>query len=123
MLKDSNPLFNNFDPENSLFNLTKSHNKAVQNVRVFVNDQGEQVKDEVLYENIVSYSQKFHWVFLVVGLFADGQQKLVRRESPGAFRAVYELTADLLRKSILSVEELDRARGNVLTQIASKRDR
>jgi len=63
VLKDSNPLFNNFDPENSLFNLTKSHNKAVQNVRVFVNDQGEQVKDEVLYENIVSFSQTFHWVF------------------------------------------------------------
>ena len=54
MIKDPNPLFNNFNYDNSLFNKQKLHSKAVQNCRIYINQKGEQVKNEVLYENIVS---------------------------------------------------------------------
>ena len=54
MIKDPNPLFNNFNNDNSLFNKQKLHTKAVQNCRIYINSKGEQVKNEVLYENIVS---------------------------------------------------------------------
>jgi uncharacterized protein YukJ len=54
MIKDPNPLFNNFNYDNSLFNKQKLHTKAVQNCRIYINSKGEQVKNEVLYENIVS---------------------------------------------------------------------
>jgi hypothetical protein len=56
LIKDKHPLFNNFDAENSLLNNVRIPNKVVQNVRVFVNEDGEQVKNQIQYESLVSLS-------------------------------------------------------------------
>ncbi len=37
----SNPLFIDYDPENSLLNEPKTRNKALQNNRIYVDDKGE----------------------------------------------------------------------------------
>lgn len=47
LLKDKNPLFNDFDVENSLFNNVKLQYKINQNSKVFVTENGEQIKNKV----------------------------------------------------------------------------
>lgn len=53
-MEDKNPLFNNFDYENSLFNKVTLTTKTNQNSRIYVNDQGEQNKNKVQYQHLVS---------------------------------------------------------------------
>jgi len=47
-------LFNNFQPENSLLNNIQLEKKVSQNARVYVTKEGEQVKNQIQYENLVS---------------------------------------------------------------------
>ena len=49
----SNPLFQEFDPDNSLLNEVKSMSKALQNNRIYVDENGEQIRDKIVYQDIV----------------------------------------------------------------------
>ena len=53
LLKDKHPLFYDYDVENTLLNNVRQQNKAYQNSRLFVTEKGEQIKNEVHYENLV----------------------------------------------------------------------
>ncbi len=57
LVKDKNPLFNKFDPDNSLLNNVKMSTKVAQNARIYVTDAGEQVKGVIQYENLMTYSK------------------------------------------------------------------
>jgi CRP-like cAMP-binding protein len=57
LVKDKHPLFNNFDPDNSLLNNVKMSTKVAQNARIYVNEDGEQVKGVIQYENLITYSK------------------------------------------------------------------
>lgn len=49
LIKDKNPLFNNFDYENSLLNKVSIPNKVMQNARVYVTEKGEPIKNKIQY--------------------------------------------------------------------------
>lgn len=44
LVKDKHPLFDNFDPDNSLLNNVKISTKVAQNARIYVSEDGEQAK-------------------------------------------------------------------------------
>ena len=57
LMKDKNPLFNQFDPDNTLLNNVKMSSKVAQNARIYVNEDGEQVKGVIQYESLMTYSK------------------------------------------------------------------
>ena len=54
---DKHPLFNKFDPENTLLNCPKKSAKSYQHSREYKNDGGCQLRDEIRYEDQVSLNQ------------------------------------------------------------------
>ena len=51
LIQDSNPLFQKFDPENTFLNGIKRTNRVYQNSRIYVDDQGQQLKGEIKYQD------------------------------------------------------------------------
>ena len=51
---DPHHLFSEFDPENSLLNGVKQRDRAFQNERIYVGEDGKQLKNEIAFEDIVS---------------------------------------------------------------------
>ena len=55
--EEKHPLLNNYDAENTLLNNVKLTTKVSQNSRVYVDSQGKQVKDQIQFENLVSFTE------------------------------------------------------------------
>ena len=53
-ISSSNPLFNDYDPENSLLNGVKQRDRAFQNERIYVGEDGKPLKGQIAFEDIVS---------------------------------------------------------------------
>ena len=53
-IHDRHPLFSDFDPENSLLNGVKVRDRAFQNERIYVTEDGKQLKNQIAFEDIVS---------------------------------------------------------------------
>mmetsp|Transcript_30936 Transcript_30936/g.30418 ORF Transcript_30936/g.30418 Transcript_30936/m.30418 type:complete len:112 (-) Transcript_30936:969-1304(-) len=48
-IRDKDPIFNDYNPESSLLNDSKSFKKAFQNDRVHVNEKGEEIKGKITF--------------------------------------------------------------------------
>ena len=51
---DNNSLFYHFDPENSLLNEVSNDERIFQNSRIYVTEDGKQIRDQVAFRDIVS---------------------------------------------------------------------
>ena len=56
--QDKSYLFNNFDPENSLLNeISRPDMRIFQNSRIYVDVHGKQLHDEIIYNDILTFSK------------------------------------------------------------------
>lgn len=56
---DKHPLFNEFDPENSLLNNVEMQDRIFQNGRIYIDTNGKQIKNKIEYHNFLVFSQLF----------------------------------------------------------------
>lgn len=56
-IESKNPLFDNYDPENSLLNGVKQRDRAFQNERIYVAEDGKPLKNQIAFEDILEYSK------------------------------------------------------------------
>lgn len=52
---DKHPLFNKFDHENTLLNCPNSTKKSYQHSRVFMTNQGDQLRNRIEYEDMQTF--------------------------------------------------------------------
>ena len=55
---DKHPLFNNYDPENTLLNNVEMPDRVFQNQRIYV-ENDKQVRNKIIYKDFLQYSKLF----------------------------------------------------------------
>lgn len=56
-VQDRHPLFNEFDPENSLLNNVEMTERVFQNGRIYVGTDGKQIRNNICYHDIMEFSK------------------------------------------------------------------
>ena len=73
--------------------------KGFQNNRIYVDEKGEQIKDKIVYQDIVSIVSML--TYFLDDFHAVNASKALWRACPAPFRHVHQPTKDLLRVRLL----------------------